>query len=273
MIGRDYMAQVQTSLDRAAVATVVLLLIVLLLVYRSFLLALVPLATIGVSLIIARGLLAWLSLAGWEISPLVELFLVAILFGTGTDFCLFLSWRFAEHFNPRNPAGAMQLTLSRSFMPLVTSAGTIIIGLLLMGTTKFKLFSTTGPSVALGLALSLLATLTLTPALLVLLARYRPRSFHGFMAPSSGFWDRLGRAAMARPLRSWGLTLLVDDPAGDPGLRTHFVMDLLSELPRHDRLRREPAAGRLQVRPGDDGPADRRARVGHRPPAARKGWP
>ena len=49
----------------------------------------------------------------------------------------------------------MKLTLRRSFMPLVTSAGTIIIGLLLMGTTKFKLFSTTGPSVALGLALSL----------------------------------------------------------------------------------------------------------------------
>ena len=42
-------------------------------------------------------------LAGWEISPLVELFLIAILFGTGTDFCLFLSWRFAEHWNPRQP--------------------------------------------------------------------------------------------------------------------------------------------------------------------------
>ena len=233
VIGRDYMGQVQASLDRAAVATVVLLLIVLLLVYRSLLLALVPLATIGVSLVIARGLLAWLALAGWQISPLVELFLVAILFGTGTDFCLFLSWRFAEHFNPRNPAGVMKLTLSRSFTPLVTSAGTIIIGLLLMGTTKFKLFSTTGPSVALGLALSLLATLTLTPALLVLLARYRPRAFHGFTAPSSGLWDRLGRSVMARPLRSWALTLLVMLPLAILGLQTRFVMDLLSEMPRH----------------------------------------
>src|SRR5271166_4618671 len=188
VIGRDYMAQVQASLDRAAAATVVLLLIVLLLVYRSLFLAMVPLATIGISLIIARGLLAWLSTAGWEISPLVELFLVAILFGTGTDFCLFISWRFAEHFNPENPAGVMKQTLNRSFMPLVTSAGTIIIGLMLMGTTKFKLFSTTGPSVALGLALSLIATLTLTPALLVLLARFRPQSFRKFAAPSSGTW-------------------------------------------------------------------------------------
>ncbi|MFO0888879.1 MAG: MMPL family transporter [Isosphaeraceae bacterium] len=232
VIGRDYMAQVQTSLDRAALATVVLLLCVLLLVYRSILLALVPLATIGVSLVLARGLLAWLTLAGWEVSPLVELFLVAILFGTGTDFCLFLSWRFAEHFNPRNPAGVMKLTLRRSFVPLVTSAGTIIIGLMLMGTTSFKLFSTTGPSVALGLGLSLLATLSLTPALLVLLAAHRPGSFHGFTAPSSGFWDRLGRGAMARPLRSWGLTLLAMIPLACLGLQSRFVMDLLSEMPR-----------------------------------------
>ena len=78
-------------------ATVVLLLIVLLAVYRSVCLALVPLVTIGVSLVIARGVLAWLVTAGWEVSPLVELFLVVLLFGSGTDFCLFLNWRFDEH--------------------------------------------------------------------------------------------------------------------------------------------------------------------------------
>ena len=61
----------------------------------------------------------------------------------------------------------------------------------------------TGPSVALGLAITLAATLTLTPALLVLLARFRPRAFEGFTSASSGLWDRLGRVAMARPLRSW----------------------------------------------------------------------
>ncbi len=114
VIGREYMAKVQTSLDRAAVATVALLMIVLLFVYRSIWLALVPLATIGASLVIARGLLAWSILAGWEVSPLVELFLVAILFGTGTDFCLFVSWRYAEHLDPADPVGSMRETLTRA---------------------------------------------------------------------------------------------------------------------------------------------------------------
>ncbi|WP_337176826.1 MMPL family transporter [Paludisphaera sp.] len=231
VIGRDYMRLVQVSLDRAAVVTVILLLIVLLWVYRSFWLALVPLTTIGISLVISRGVLAWLYGVGWEISPLVELFLVALLFGTGTDFCLFLSWRFAEHFNPRNPAGVMRMTLARSFVPLVTSAGTIVVGLLLMGTTSFRLFSTTGPSVALGLAISLIATLTLAPALLVLLAKARPSCFEAFGGRSGGFWENLGRKVMARPLRSWALTLIAMIPLAALGSQTRFVMDMISEMP------------------------------------------
>ncbi len=235
VIGRDYMAAVKSSLDRAAVATVVLLLIVLLLVYRSFWLAMVPLITIGVSTILARGLLGWMVLAGWEVSSLVELFLIAILFGTGTDFCLFLSWRFAEHFNRNNPATSMQVTLGRSLHALATSAGTIIVGLLLMGTTRFKLFSSTGPSVAIGLLIALVATLSLTPALLILLARVRPGAFDGLSRRSTDYWDRLGERAMARPVRSWAFTLLAMAPLAVLGLRTDFIQDLLTELPDQTR--------------------------------------
>lgn len=231
VIGRDYMAGVQTSLDRAALATVVLLLAVLLFVYRSIWLALVPIVTIATSLVVARGVLGWMTSAGWEVSPLVELFLVAVLFGSGTDFCLFISWRFAENWDPADPVGAMDRTLRGSALALLTSAGTVIVGLLLMGTTRFRLFSSTGPSVAIGLALSLAATLTLTPALLVLLARHRPRSFAGLLAPASGLWERIGALAMRRPAVSWAATLLLMVPLALLSMRAHVVQDLLSELP------------------------------------------
>ncbi len=231
VIGRDYMRDVQTSLDRAAIATVFLLLGVLLAVYRSFLLAMVPLLTIGVGLVISRGVLGWMAQSGWEISPLVELFLVVILFGCGTDFCLFLSWRFGEHWNSANPAGAMRATLRHSMEPLLTSAGTVIVGLSLMGTTRFKLFSSTGPSVALGLALTLIACLTLTPALLVLLARYRPRAFAGLTRPSSGFWNEIGRTVLTWPVVAWVGTLILMLPLAVLGTQTRFLQDLFSELP------------------------------------------
>ena len=231
VIGRDYMRNVQTSLDRAAMATVVLLLGVLLFVYRSFLLALVPLVTIGVSVVISRGVLAWLTRFGWEISPLVELFLIVVLFGSGTDFCLFISWRFAEHWDPKNPSGAMRVTLRRGAPALLTSAGTVWVGLMLMGTTKFKLFSSTGPSVALGLILTLVASLSLTPALLILLARWRPRSFEGMTRPSTGFWDRFAHRVLARPTVSWLGSLLLMIPLAALGTRTEFTQDTLLELP------------------------------------------
>ena len=231
VIGRDYMADVQTSLDRAALATVCLLLFVLMAVYRSFWLSLVPLATIGISLVISRGVLGWLVQAGWATSPLVELFLVAILFGSGTDFCLFISWRYAENWNPANPAGAMRTTLRRAMGALLTSAGTVIIGFLLMGTTKFKLFSSTGPSVAVGLALTVVATLTLTPSLLVLLARYRPKAFKGMTAASSGFWDAVGQKVMGSPGWYWIATMIVMVPVAVLGTQTEFLQDTLAEMP------------------------------------------
>ncbi len=231
VIGRDYMRNVQVSLDRAALATVVLLLGVLLFVYRSFLLALVPIATIGMCVIISRGVLAWLAIAGWEISPLVELFLIVLLFGSGTDFCLFVSWRFGEHWDARNPAGAMRMTLRRGSSALLTSAGTVFVGLMLMGTTKFKLFSSTGPSVALGLVITVAASLTLAPSLLVLLARWRPQSFHGMTAPSSGFWDRFAHRVLGRPILSWAGALALMIPLAILGTQTTFTQDTLLELP------------------------------------------
>ncbi len=232
VIGRDYMHLVQQSLDRAALATVFLLLAVLLAVYRSLLLAVIPLVTIGVALAISRGVLGWMASLGWEISPLVELFLIVLLFGCGTDFCLFLSWRFGEYFDASNPANSMREALKRSWEPIVTSAGTVIVGLSLMGTTRFKLFSSTGPSVAIGLAITVVICLTLTPALLVLLATFRPGSFAGLTKPSSGFWDNIGHRVLARPVRTWLATVLVLGPIGAIGLTTTFVQDTLTEMPQ-----------------------------------------
>jgi len=249
VIGRDYMRNVQTSLDRAAMATVILLLGVLLFVYRSLRLSLIPLATIGISLVISRGLLAWLTMLGWEISPLVELFLIVLLFGSGTDFCLFVSWRFAEHWDEKNPSGAMRVTLRRGAPALLTSAGTVFVGLMLMGTTRFKLFSSTGPSVALGLVITLAATLTLTPALLVLLARWKPRSFNGMTRASSGFWDRFAHRVLGRPALHWLGALLLMAPLAALGTRTTFTHDTLLEVPA-----RTPSADGLRLVAAKFGP-------------------
>jgi RND superfamily putative drug exporter len=232
VLGSAFMGGIRTTLDRAALVTVVLILAVLLIVYRSVWLALVPLLTIGLSLAVSRGLLAWLVQAGWEVSVLLELFLIVILFGSGTDFCLLLTWRFAERWDGDDSVVAMAATLRRVWEPLLTSAGTVMAGLLLMGTTRFALFSRTGPGVALGLAVTVLVCLTLTPALLMALARRRPHVFARLKARSaSSVWRGVGRSVLARPAWVGAVVLATMAVPAALGLRTTIVYDLLAVLP------------------------------------------
>jgi RND superfamily putative drug exporter len=86
------------------------------------------------------------------------------------------------------------------------------------------------------------AALTLSPALLLFLARWRPRSFTGLTRPPSGYWDRLGRAVLKRPWLAWGLTLAAMMPMAVLGLRltaqNAFIQDTISEMP--------PSSGSVQ---------------------------
>ena len=65
------------------------------------------------------------------------------------------------------------------------------------------------------------------------MARLRPRAFSGLTAPSSGLWERVARAALARPIVSWLATVLVMAPLAVLGLRSSFVQDVMTEMPRN----------------------------------------
>ncbi|MFM7315381.1 MAG: MMPL family transporter, partial [bacterium] len=97
--------------------------------------------------------------------------------------------------------------------------------------TEFKLFSSTGPSVGLGLAITLLVSLTLTPALIVTLARKKPQCFDGISEPSGPFWLNMARVVLTRPSSILGVTLFVMILPILVGFRVDFVMDILSEMP------------------------------------------
>jgi RND superfamily putative drug exporter len=142
--------------------------VALLLVYRSPLLALVPLVTIGVSVWVALELLALVTLIpGVHLANISQVFAVVILFGAGTDYCLFLISRYREELEDGKPAPkALRRSVRMVGGALAASAGTVICGLGLMGFAEFAKIRSAGPVIALGLAVALAASLTLTPALL-----------------------------------------------------------------------------------------------------------
>lgn len=258
-MGVDYMGAVKTTLDRAALVTIVLLTVLLMWVYRSAPLALIPLVTIGAGLLVSRGLLAWADQFGWTTTSLVELFLVVVLFGTGTDLCLFLSWRFAERWSEGDPTEALRATMIRTAPALVATAGTAVFSLCLMGNARFALFAKTGLSVAFGIIVGLCAALTLTPALLLLLARHRPQSFDAFRRrlerEQQGFWNTVGCTVMRRPL-AWGLLVLAAmiPVAISFGVRSRFSHDMIAELPANAPSKRGLTLMREEFGDGSTGP-------------------
>lgn len=231
-IADDYKSGALDSVNRTTLITVVLVIAILLIIYRSPVSPIVPLATIGIAFLVSRGLLAWLTNFGLTVSSITEVFLVVLLFGAGTDYCLFLVSRFREYMADGlpGPEGARR-TVGRVGETITSSASTVIVGMVALSFAQMGLFASTGPSMALGVAITLLAGLTLTPALLALLGRWAFWPGGARRASEGVFWGRLAHRVTARPWLPLILAMVVLLPLAIYGQGQRRNFDLLSDLP------------------------------------------
>ncbi len=158
---------VNKSMDLTVKITIFLVILILVMIYRSPVAPILPLFTIGISFLISRGVIGYLTEMGLKVSTFTETFLVAVLFGAGTDYCLLIISRFKEErYSGKGVREALEDSIPGTGIAIVSSSFTVIVGFLFMIFAKFGLFNTTGPSVAVGVAITLIAVLTLTPALI-----------------------------------------------------------------------------------------------------------
>jgi RND superfamily putative drug exporter len=233
-IGADYLNAIREGTDRTTIATVILVVVILLLIYRAPLAALAPLVTIGSAFLVSRGLLGYLAQAGWQISSLLDSFVVVIVFGVGTDYTIFLVSRFREELGHSEWPVAAREAVGRIGAVISASAMTVIVGLGSMAIASFAMIQTTGPALALTVFVTLLAGLTLTPAYLGIFGHYLFWPLHerrGAGDADRGFWAALARGITRRPaavsaivLVALGLPLLALN-----SMRDNF--DQLRELP------------------------------------------
>lgn len=166
-VAADQSNSIRESIDRTTVITLVLVILILLWVYRSPVTPVVPLITIGIALLVSQGVIALLADAGMRVSSLVETFMIVIIFGAGTDYCLFLISRFREEVGRSHEyRKTLAATVAVVGGVIASSAGTVIVGFTAQGVAKFGMFRTVGPAMAIAVVITLVAGLTLTPALI-----------------------------------------------------------------------------------------------------------
>ena len=181
-VAADESAAIDSSVNRTHVITLVLVTLILLAVYRSPVAPLVPLATIGVAFLVALSTVSLLARAGMEVTSLFETFSIVIVFGAGTDYCLFLISRYHEEHDLARARGFVRGSALRTgtltattfvlAMVLGSSALTTIAGFSSMTVAQFGMYRTMGPAMAIAVAITLLAALTLTPALMRMFGRW-----------------------------------------------------------------------------------------------------
>ncbi len=252
-VGGDMLRSAAESIKSTEMVTVALVVIILLLVYRAPLLVTIPLVTIGVSLFVSIDILALatqvsrldgFSWWNFKVFTTTKIFIIVILFGAGTDFCLFLISRYKEELERGlNQAAAAAEAVGRVGSALVGSAMTTIVGLGTMYFADFGKFRNSGPAIAVCLAITLLACLTLAPALLCATGRAvfwpfgvrsrrtgEPARREIDEQPSSRFWEWASRVITAHPGLILVVSLLLLAPLAWRGLSVELTYDFLSEL-------------------------------------------
>jgi RND superfamily putative drug exporter len=200
----DLNTQINKSIARITFVTVAIIIVIVLLLYRSLILPLVPLATIGVALLAARGLVSIFGRSFLPVSTYTGAFLTALVLGAGTDYTIFLISRFHEAMREGERAKDAVVTSVRRIGPVVVASGfTVIIGSAAMVLTNLALFHTSGPAIAVAVFVTLLCGLTFTPALLGLLGdRVAPPELRGKprRTGSDTRWAAIGALVAKRPL-------------------------------------------------------------------------
>ncbi|MFI7414376.1 MMPL family transporter [Streptomyces sp. NPDC049627] len=188
--------------------------VMLLLTYRSPTLLLVPLLAVVAALFTAQALIYLLAeYGGLTVNGQSAGILTVLVFGAGTDYALLLVARYREELRRHTDRHeAMQLAMNRAGPAVVASGSTVVLSMLVLLVAEMNSTRGLGPVAAIGVAVGLLAMLTLFPALLLVFGRWifwPAIPHHGSADPTErGVWARMGRRIARRPRLVWSVTAM-----------------------------------------------------------------
>ncbi len=186
-----------------------LVLLLLILIYRSPIFWVIPIVSVVFAEFATRGIGYWLTTLGVTVNGQSSSILSILVLGAGTYYALLLVARYREELRRHaDRHEAMALALRTAGPAIFASGLTVIAALLCLTLAEVNGTSGLGPIGALGIAVAMVAMLTLLPALLVICGRwvffpFIPRHDPALTSEPEGVWRRLGERIAARPRKIW----------------------------------------------------------------------
>ena len=198
-----------------SLATVAVVVVVLLLTYRSPVLPLVTLVCVVAGVVVAQGGTYLLARAGVVVSGSSYVLMVVLVFGLGTDYALLLISRYRDELSTHEDRHRAMAVAVRHTVPTVVASGaTVMLAALALLTADMNSTRGIGPVAAVAVAAAVAAMTTFLPALLVLLGRWvfwprvPGRAVGGGGPVTRGGWSAVAGTVGARPRRIWVASLL-----------------------------------------------------------------
>ncbi|MDU5144587.1 MAG: MMPL family transporter [Paenibacillus dendritiformis] len=208
-IDKDTIQSSQDGLMKSEYFTVAFILIILILVFRSFVAPLIPLLAVGVSYLISQSIVAFLvDSANFPVSTFTQIFMVAVMFGIGTDYCILLLSRFKEEVPRHEHIGDAIIATYRTAGKTVLFSGlAVLIGFTAIGLSTFILYRS-AVAVAIGIAVMLIALVTIVPFFMFVFGTriFWPSRNSSLEHKESRTWGAVGSFSLKRP---WAALLIV----------------------------------------------------------------
>ncbi|GMK38297.1 transporter [Paenibacillus sp. CCS19] len=209
VIGEDVVQSSQEGLKKTELITVGFILIILFLVFRSAIAPLVPLLAVGFSYLTSQSVVAYLvEYMDFPLSNFTQIFMVAVLFGIGTDYCILLISRYKEELIRLGDRDeAIVQTYRTAGRTVLFSGLAVFVGFASIGFSTFVLYRS-AVAVAVGVAVMLIALFTLVPFFLSVFGKALFWPARGSLEhKESKLWGAVGAFSLKRPL--WALVILL----------------------------------------------------------------
>lgn len=199
--------QTQSGADAEAIvmgATVLLIIVLLGVIFRSVIAAIAPILIVAVVYVSSQGLIAIAAdIFDLQVDTSLSVILGVVLFGIGTDYFLFYLFRYRER--RREGVGhveSAEYAVDRAGEAIASAGGAVVVAFMTLTLSSLGMFKSMGPALAIAVAVMLLAAITLVPAVVTILGRAVFWPSKRWQEPSAGTrFAKVGASVGKHPAR------------------------------------------------------------------------